>query len=295
MEQELEENHAGTLEEELQAAVCRAGPGGERRPLVPGASIVVSRGPGGDQSRHAASGRSAPAMATDGSMTLGQRQGDALPALPHPLCPRCFAGLPWPPPAHPWGRRGSGEHHTVSSSQRKKLQRSITRRGLDQVSTNSTGVAVRSGFPARRSAPGHGLRLGAGGSFQARLLCLGFHLCLPPKPVGPASAPLTPVETKAPGLDSDQPTPCSGEVQPWGLSPAAPSLLSHTALWGQSAGIEPSAGRFRKGAVSDAPLSSQEGAPLLLGGGVTREGALGASDHGSTEPSPVGTRGGLGT
>ena len=38
----------------------------------------------------------------------------------------------------------------------------------------------------------------------------------------------------------------------------------------------------------------QEGAPLLPGGGVTREGALRASDHGSTEPSPVGTRGGLG-
>lgn len=66
MEQELEENHAGALEEELQGAACRAGPGGERRSLVPGASIVVPRRPGGDQSRQAASGRSAPAMATAG-------------------------------------------------------------------------------------------------------------------------------------------------------------------------------------------------------------------------------------
>ena len=32
MGQELEENHAGTLEEELPGAACRAEPGGERRP-----------------------------------------------------------------------------------------------------------------------------------------------------------------------------------------------------------------------------------------------------------------------
>ena len=179
MEQELEENHAGTLEEELQGAVCRAGPGGERRPLVPGASIVVSRGPGGDQSWHAASGRSAPAMATDGSMTLGQRHGDALPALPRQLCPRCFARLPCPPPPYPWGRRGSGEHHTISSSPEEATVQH-NKAGLDQVSTSSTGVAVHSGFPARRSALGHGLRLGVGGPSRPGSSALAFTSVFPP-------------------------------------------------------------------------------------------------------------------
>lgn len=56
------------------------------------------------------------------------------------------------------------------------------------------------------------------GNLQARLLCLSFHLRLPPKPVGPGSAPLTPGETKAPGVDSGRSTPCHREAQLWGLS-----------------------------------------------------------------------------
>ena len=89
----------------------QGGAGRGEKALVPGASIVVSGGPGGDQSQRPDSGRSAPAMSAGGSMTRGQRHGGALPARPRQLCPRRFAGrrggLPPESHLHPGGDGGS--------------------------------------------------------------------------------------------------------------------------------------------------------------------------------------------